>query len=344
MSKARVETIVIVARVSRTLTLAVVLLLILAVVITLTLMVGSPWLALAELWDILARGSGERLARLTVWQLRMPRLCLGALVGAMLALCGALLQGALRNPLASPELLGISAGASAVMAAIIVLGLPITLVLQPWCALAGGLLSGAAVLVALRHSRDPVRLILTGAALTALLDALMITIMSLGARNSVSLLFLFLLGSLANRTWQHVQLVLPWAIIGIPLALLCARPLNLLQLGDDMAEGLGLRVLPVRILMMTLAAAMVAAIVAVCGPIGWIALLAPLLVRQLLGTSDASRVLPCTALTGAALLLAADLAGRVLFAPIELPVGIWTALVGGPVLLILLRRQLPGAR
>jgi len=329
-----------VTRFSRVLVLGTLLLGALALLGVLGLTVGTPRLSLPELWQIVAQGGGERVARITVLQLRLPRACLGALSGVLLALSGTLLQGALRNPLAGPELLGVSAGASAVMAAIIVGGLAVPFALHPWLALAGGLAGGGVVLLASLRTRDTVRLILVGAATTALLDALVIAIISLGSQNSVALLFLFLLGSLANRTWQQVQLVLPWALVCAPLALLCARPLNLLQLGDELAEGLGLRVLPTRLAMTVVAAAMVAAVVAVCGPIGWIALLAPHLVRQLLGTSDARAVLPLAALAGAALLLAADLAGRALFAPVELPVGIWTTLVGGPLLLVLLRRQL----
>lgn len=302
---------------------------------------GTPTLSLVQLWEVLG-GGGERVAQITVLQLRLPRLCLGAMAGASLALSGALLQSALRNPLAGPELLGVSAGGSAVMAAIIVFGLPVPFVLQPWLALLGALGGGAVVLLVSRLTRDPVRLILIGAATTALLNALVITLLSLGNRNSVSLLLLFLLGSLANRTWEHVELVLPWAALGIPLALLAARPLNLLQLGDEVAEGLGLRVLLTRFLLMLLAAGMVAAVVAVCGPVGWVALLAPHLVRRALGSNDARLVLPLTGLTGVALLLAADLVGRLLFAPMELPVGLWTTLLGGPLLLVLLRRELAG--
>lgn len=327
----------------RPLLLALGLLVALLAVAMLSLMVGTPRLSPIGLWEVLG-GGGERLAHLTVLQLRLPRVCLGAMTGAMLGLSGALLQGALRNPLAGPELLGVSAGASVVMAAIIVLGVPVTFVWHPWLALAGGLLGGAVVLVTAQISRDVLRLVLIGAAVTALLNALVITIISLGNPNSIGLLFLYLLGSLANRTWEHVQIVGPWAAVGVPVALLCARPLNLLQLGDEMAEGLGLRVVATRGLLGLVAAGLVAAVVAVCGPIGWIALLAPHLTRQALGTSDARRVLPLAALIGAMLLLAADLLGRVLFAPVELPVGIWTTLVGGPVLLFLLRHTLRGKR
>lgn len=332
-----------VARTSRALALALGLLGALVLGCTAALMVGTPTLSPPELWAVL-EGGGERIARITVLQLRLPRLCLGALAGATLALSGALLQGALRNPLAGPELLGVSAGASAVMAAIIVLGLPVPFALQPWLALLGALAGGAVVLLASRLTRDPTRLILVGAAVTALLNALVISVMSLGNRSSVGLLFLFLLGSLANRTWEHVQIVLPWALVGIPLALLCARPLNLLQLGDEVAEGLGLPVVPARLLLLLLAAGLVAAVVAVCGPVGWIALLGPHLVRYGLGTTDARVVLPLTALAGATLLIVADLLGRLLFAPVELPVGLWTTLLGGPLLLALLRRELASGR
>lgn len=331
------------ARVGRASALALLLFTVIALASGLSLATGTPALSVGQLWEVLA-GGGERVARITVLQLRLPRLCLGALAGAALALSGTLLQGALRNPLAGPELLGVSAGASAAMAAIIILSLPIPFWLQPWCALAGGLLGGAMVLATTRITRDPVRLILVGAATSALLNALVITLLSLGNRNSISLLFLFLLGSLANRTWEHVGMVLPWALLAIPLALLCSRPLNLLQLGDDLAEGLGLRVGLTRLLLMLLGTALVAAVVAVCGPVGWVALLAPHLVRRALGTSDARLVLPLAALTGATLLIAADLLGRLVFAPVELPVGLWTTLVGGPILLLLLRRELQGVR
>lgn len=333
----------VVARASRALALAFALLVVVALSAAVSLAAGTPALSAGQLWEVL-EGGGERVARVTVLQLRLPRLCLGALAGAALALSGTLLQGALRNPLAGPELLGVSAGASATMAAIIVLGLPAPFWLQPWCALAGGVLGGAVVLTASRLTRDPVRLLLVGAATSALLNALVITLISLGNRNSISLLFLFTLGSLANRTWEHVRMVLPWALLAIPIALLCARPLNLLQLGDDLAEGLGLRVGLARLLLLILAAALVAAVVAVCGPVGWVALLAPHLVRRTLGTGDARLLLPLAALAGAALLLAADLMGRLLFAPVELPVGLWTTLVGGPILLVLLRRELQGVR
>ena len=304
----------------------------------LTLLAGTPILTLSDLW-VIVNGGGAPLARIVVTQLRLPRLVLGILAGAMLALSGGLLQDALQNALAGPELLGVSAGATVVVAAITILHLAVTFSVVPWLALAGALVGSSIVILTMHQIRNSVRLVLTGAALTALLNASVIVFISLGSQNDISVLFLFLVGSLANRTWMQVSLVLPWAALGIPLALLCARPLNILQLGDDVARGLGLPVMRMRLLILVLSSALVAVVVAVCGPISFIALLAPHLARRILKTSDARAVLPSAALIGAVLLSGADLFARQAFAPQELPVGIWTTLIGGPFLLLLLRRK-----
>jgi iron complex transport system permease protein len=304
----------------------------------LTLLAGTPNLSSSDLW-VIANGGGAPLARIVVTQLRLPRLVLGILAGAMLALSGGLLQDALQNALAGPELLGVSAGATVVVAAITILHLAVTFSVVPWLALAGALICSSIVILTMHQIRNFVRLVLTGAALTALLNASVIVFISLGSQNDISVLFLFLVGSLANRTWMQVSLVLPWAALGIPLALLCARPLNILQLGDDVARGLGLPVMRMRLLILVLSSALVAVVVAVCGPISFIALLAPHLARRILKTSDARAVLPSAALIGAVLLSGADLFARQVFAPQELPVGIWTTLIGGPFLLLLLRRK-----
>ncbi|HEX5502594.1 MAG TPA: iron ABC transporter permease [Thermomicrobiales bacterium] len=308
----------------------------------LTLMLGTPAAPPHELVAI-ARGGGTPLARLIVTQLRLPRLVLALLAGAMLGLSGTLLQDTMRNPLGGPELLGVTSGATIIVAAITLLHLPVELALVPWLALAGGLAAGAVVVLSVGRLGDPIRLVLTGAALTALLNAGIFVLISYGNTNDIALLYLFLVGSLANRTWNYVRLVLPWAIVGVPAALLCARALNLLQLGDDVARGLGLPVGRVRLLTLALGAALVAAVVAVAGPIAFIALLAPHLARRLLRTSDARQVLPLAALLGALLLSAADLLARRAFAPLDLPVGAFTTLIGGPILVVLLRRRL-GAR
>ena len=331
------------SRLGFALTLGVLLVLVLGGLILVGLMLGTPQLKVADLvtiWD----GGGTKLARIVVTQLRLPRVVLGALAGAMLALSGALLQDSMRNALAGPELLGVSSGASVVMAAVTVFHLPLPWNLYPFAALAGGMIAGSVVLFSMRKLGDPVRLILMGVSVAALLYAAIISIISLGDQNDVGLLYLYLLGSLANRTWDYVNLVWPWAVVCIPLALIMARPLNLLQLGDDIAEGLGLRVVRWRLLIVMLSAAMVAVVVAVSGPISYVALAAPHMARRMLRTPDARQVLPIAMLIGAALLVGADLVAKNLFDPLELPVGVWTTVIGGPLLLILLRRQLGGAK
>ena len=324
--------------------LVLVMVALLAALALTALLLGTPRLGLGELREILFTEGGRRVPRLLVWELRLPRLLLGALAGMALGTAGTLLQDALKNPLAGPELLGVSAGAAVLVALIVVFHLPLPLPLQPPVALAGGLIAGAVVLGAMRGSKSVVRVILLGAALTALLNALLLSIISLGETQDVASLYQYLLGNLGGRTWVHLRLVAPWLLLGLPLAALCARPLNLLQLGDELAEGLGLPVLRTRALILLLAAILVAGVVAVCGPIGYVALLAPHLARRLLATTDARLVLPLAALLGAVLLVMADLAARLAFAPIELPVGIWTTAIGGPVLLLLLRQQLRGGR
>ncbi len=299
---------------------------------------GIPVIAWPELWSILFTNSGEHLPRIIVWELRLPRLVLGLLAGAALALTGVILQDALRYPLAGPELTGVTSGASVVVAAMIIFSLPVDARLFPWLALLGGLGGGGLVLLIARRTRDAVQLALVGAAMSALMNALIVIFISFGRQSGIGLLFFFLLGSLANRTWNHVGLILPWMLVCLPLALLCARILNLLQLGDELAEGLGLPVLAARTVLVLLSAGLTAAIVSACGPVGWIALLAPHAARRLLKTPDARLTLPIAALLGAVLLTAADLLARLAFAPIEMPVGLWTTLIGGPLVLWLLRR------
>ena len=323
--------------------LAGLLLIGIAVLALLQLLLGRPQLTPPDLFNVFL-GGGTRFTRVVVFELRLPRLVIDLCAGAMLALAGVLLQDALRNPLASPELLGVSAGASLVIAAITIFHIPVLFVFYPPLALLGGLASGSVVLLLARRLGESGRLVLLGVALVALLHALLISIIALGSQIDIGLLYLFLLGSTANRTWVQTNQLLPWAVVGIPLALALARPLNLLQLGDEIAEGLGLRVVRARIGLMVIAAGLVAAVVAVSGPIAYIALAAPHLARRALGTTNARQVLPIAALIGTFLLTGADILAKNLFSPLELPVGVWTTLLGGPTLLILLNRRLRQGR
>ena len=302
---------------------------------------GLPKLSIGEAWGILWGEEAERLARLSVRELRAPRVALAIISGAALGLAGAMMQDGLRNPLAGPELLGVASGASLVVAVFTLFQVPILLVFYPWVALTGGLLAGAVVIFAARGARSPLQVVLVGVAVTAFINACIIALISLlGTSGSVLVLFYFLLGSLANRTWEHFWIVAPWVAICIPLGLLLARPLNTLRLGDYAARSLGMRVGRVRTLILLIGAGLVAAVVAVTGPIGWIGLLAPHLSRRALRSEDPRKVLAFSALMGAALLTMADIGAKLAIGPAETPVGLWTAVVGGPVLLLLLRNRI----
>lgn len=332
------------ARLRRVVALGLGLVVTLAGLGLLALALGVTAISAEEVLRILLSQEGERVPRLVIWTLRLPRFLLGALAGAALALVGTLLQDALGNPLAEPGLLGVSSGASLVVAAVLVFDIAVPFGTLPLFALAGGLLAGLVILLATRITRDPVRMVLIGAALTAFLGAQITICVVLAKPTEIQLLYTFMVGSLTGRGWEALRLAGPWLAAGIPLALLFARPLNLLQLGDELAEGLGLPVFRTRTLILLLSAALVAAVVAVCGPVGFIALLAPHMARRLLGTPDARQVLPIAGLLGATLLTGADLLARELLKPAELPVGLVTIALGSPVALVLLRRSLRGER
>ncbi|WP_199613728.1 FecCD family ABC transporter permease [Paenibacillus alkalitolerans] len=301
---------------------------------------GSPAVSWRELPGIVFWDEGGELQRTVVMEIRMPRVALGFLVGAMLGAAGTLMQGAMNNALAGPELLGVSAGASLALAVITVLHLPVSVQLHPLFALWGGLVGGCCVVLAARGSRGALGMLLIGMSVSAIMNGLLVLLISLGTSNDVNMLYLYLLGSLANRNWDHVLRIMPWFLATLPVCLFFTRTINLLQLGDDTAAGLGVKVGRSRVAIFALCAILVAVTVSQSGPIGYIALLAPHIIRTLLRMADARIVLPLAMLCGGVLLVTADMAARLLLYPIEIPVGIWTTLLGGSCFLfLLLRRQ-----
>lgn len=301
---------------------------------------GSPTIFWHDLLSIIFSSAGNELQRTVIWEMRIPRIVLGFLVGVMLGAAGTLMQGAMNNKLAGPELLGVSSGASLSMAAVTVLHLPVAVLIHPVIALFGGLAGGLCVVLAARGSRGTAGMLLVGMSVSAILNGLLIVLISLATNNDVNLLYTYLLGSLANRSWEHVMRMLPWTIFVLPFAFFFTRTINLLQLGDEAASGLGVKVLRARISILAICTGLVAITVAQCGPIGYIALIAPHLMRSMLGTLDIRLVLPLSALCGGVLLVAADTVARLLFYPMEIPVGIWTTLLGGGFFLMLfVKRQ-----
>lgn len=278
--------------------------------------------------------------RLVVDSFRLPRIVLAFLVGAALAVSGAIMQGITRNPLADPYLLGVSGGAALVAVSLIVWLKTVPISLLPFGAFAGALLAAGVIYLFAwkKGSTTPIRLILIGIAVQSLVGAATTVMLLFGNITDVQQAYVWLTGSVFGRKWEHVYALGAWLLICLPLALLLARSLNLLNLGDDPAKGLGLRVERQRGLLLIVSVALAAGAVAVSGTIGFVGLVAPHIARRLVGPSHEG-LIPVSAMLGGALVMLADLIGRAAVAPSELPVGIVTAMIGAPYFMYLLYRS-----
>lgn len=301
-----------------------------------SLIEGSVSISAAEAMQIFTGETGTHAQIL--WNIRMPRAITAVFVGISLAVSGAILQAIMRNPLADPHIIGISSGAG-LAGVMVLLIFPGHEVLLPPVAFLGAM--GAAFFIYFLAWKDgirPIRMILAGVAVSAFLGAFISALLILESDRIHSAL-LFMVGGLSARTWSHAWLIAPYAIIGSLLAFLGARSLNLLQLGDDMARSLGLRVELVRFFFTAVSAILAAAAVSVAGLLGFVGLIIPHAARLMIGT-DYRFLLPASAFLGAAVLSLADTIARTALAPLELPVGILMAVLGAPFFLFLLRREL----
>ncbi|MCY4436639.1 MAG: iron ABC transporter permease [Chloroflexi bacterium] len=273
---------------------------------------------------------------------RLPRVLTAALVGAALALAGATMQGIFRNPLADPGIIGVSAGGA--LGAVIAIHFGIRslhYLATPALAFLGALAAVMLVYVlAATRGVDPLTtMILAGVAVQAFIGSIISAVLTLTANvNSMREIVFWLTGSLGARSWTHVQLILPFIVVGSLLLLFFARDLNLMSLGEDTARSMGVDVRRVRLIMLTLAALITAVAVAVSGIIGFVGLVVPHMVRLIVGP-DHRIVLPTSLLTGAVLLTWADFGSRLLLRPQELRVGLITAFFGAPFFLYLLYRS-----
>jgi len=276
-----------------------------------------------------------------VWDVRLPRAACAAMVGVDLALAGALLQTAVRNPLADPGVLGVTAGAG-VGALVVILFFPGSSAIVPWAAFAGGLATIAAILVlvwARPGQTGALRIVLTGVSLQAILFAA-IALLTFAFADRAPAFAAFMVGSLNGTGWSDAGRMLAPSLIGIAGIALSLRTLNVLLLDDGAAGGLGVSVIRARVLAACLAALLTAAAVSAAGLVGFVGLVVPNGLRLLVGPEHAA-LLPVTALAGATLVLLADTAARTTLAPLELPVGALLALVGGPYFLFILWKKLP---
>ena len=287
------------------------------------------------------RGVSGGLADTLIIQVRLPRVILAALVGASLAGAGALYQALFRNPLADPYILGVSSGAG--------LGAMIAIVATagatawrfgavPLAAFAGALLTMLLVvrLASSRGRLEATSLLLAGVAISYTLSAVTSFLMVF-ARQQMAAIVYWMMGGFSAASWQYVAMIAPMFLLGIIVPLLSMRELNLMLLGDERAGHLGLSVERFKLVTLAAAALLTAAAVAVSGLIGFVGLMVPHMVRLVLGP-DHRRLLPASLLAGAIVLVLADLAARTVLAPVEIPVGIVTAVLGGPFFVVLLVR------
>ncbi|MDY7582479.1 FecCD family ABC transporter permease [Pseudomonas sp. CCI3.1] len=276
-----------------------------------------------------------------VWLIRVPRMLLGALVGAGLALIGAVLQAVTRNPLADPHLLGVTSGAT-LGAVIVVLhvGEIVGLLTLPIAAFIGALLSMLLVLaIASRHGRlDSDRLLLCGVAVSFVMMAVANTLLFLGDHRASSAVLFWMLGGLGLARWELLAIPSASVLLGLVLLLGMARPLNALMAGEQTAVTLGLNARNVRLRVFLIASLMTGVLVAISGSIGFVGLMIPHIARRLVG-AEHRRLLPVSALLGSVFLVWVDVAARTLIAPEDLPIGVATAAIGGLFFIGLMRKR-----
>lgn len=290
---------------------------------------GSVFISPAEILNAIF-GDSERVPRQIVWNLRVPRALVGGLVGMNLALSGVLLQGIMRNPLAAPTIVGVTAGAglAATIVLVVLPGLPTFLPLLAF----GGAMCATVFVYLLSWQpglgTSPMRMVLAGVAVTSMLGAFTTGLMTIFS-DRVQPVVLWLAGNLVGRSWNHLELVWLYSAVGLIGALLLVRQLNVIQLGDNAARGLGVRTERVRLTAIAVASLLAASAVSVAGLVGFVGLMVPHVMRLLGGHNHAYLVI-ASAIGGAALMIWADLGARMILSPLEMPVGIITALIGGP--------------
>jgi len=274
-----------------------------------------------------------------VWQLRAPRMVLGLLAGAMLAVAGGTYQGVFRNPLADPYLLGVAAGAGlgATLAIVDVAKAATIPTWTPVLAFAGAMVAVTLTwLIGGRSMRSTTAtLVLAGVAVSALFTSAQTFLQQQSSAQSIANVYIWLLGSLANASWHSVLVVVPYVVVCVVVCVLAGRALDVMSVGEDEARSLGLSVRTVRLVVVAASSLGTAAIVSAVGLIGFVGIIVPHIVRLLVGTSY-RRILPISVVFGAAFLVLADTVARTVMAPSELPLGVVTAVIGAPVFVLIL--------
>ncbi len=319
----------------------------LLVSVVLSVGIGTVWIAPGQIlrvfWHHLTGHGAADAFDTIIWGFRLPRILLAVLVGAALAVAGALMQALFHNPMADPYIVGVSSGAALGAVLTVALGFSATVGLLNVLSLAA-FLGGLAITLLVyslsrRGGRVPVgTLLLTGIAIGGLVQAVTSFLLLQRGQSELREVMGWLMGSLANREWSHVQALLPYVAVGVVLALLRQRDLNILALGDETAHYLGINLERTKLMMLFIASLLAAAAVAVSGIIAFVGLIIPHLMRLLVGPNHRV-LLPACLLCGGLLLVWADVLARTLIPGGELPIGIVTSVLGSPFFLYLLHRR-----
>ena len=290
-------------------------------------------------------GYGDEFERTILVDFRLPRIMMALFVGMALAVSGAILQGITKNPLASPDLIGVTAGASFAVVLFLTLfsdennSLTVSIQWLPLFAFLGATLTALIVFtLSWKNGIAPFRLLLIGIAVAAFMQAGTTVWILMGPIYQASQATIWTTGSIYGANWSQVYVIMPWALLLIVISLFMRRQMNILELGDDIATGVGSRVQRNRLLLLLVSTGLTGVAVAFAGGIGFVGLLAPHIARRIVGPKFQSMVL-FSAGIGALLVLIADWIARVAFAPVEVPAGVWTAAVGAPYFIFLLMTE-----
>lgn len=301
-----------------------------------SLMIGQVFFTLQEIWDGLFI-TEDSLARRIVWDLRFPRVLIGMIVGMCLAVSGGILQGVMKNPLADPGIIGVTSGAG-LAATVIMIIYPAYILFLPLAAFSGAFMTALVIyLISWKGGTSPVRIILVGIAINAVLGAAMSALMVLYS-DRVQAVLPWLAGGIAGAGWVQFKMIVYYAIVALLLSLYAIRHIRILRLGDEVAKLLGHNVEKSRFFLIVLSTLLAGIAVSVAGLIGFVGLVIPHILRIVVG-GDYRYLLPASALGGGLLVVLADTVARSAFAPIELPVGILLSFLGGPFFLYMIQRR-----
>lgn len=287
-------------------------------------------------------GGGDDFNRLVVMDFRMPRTLVAVFVGMALAAAGGMLQGIIRNPLASPDIIGMTGGASAAVVGFLTIfsdennSLTVSIQWLPLTAFIGAFATALLVyMLSWRNGVSPIRLVLIGVGISALMQAVTTFLMISGPIYRAGQANIWITGSVNGSSWSNVAIIIPLVLLLLSIAFISSRKINVQELGDELATGLGSKVQTQRFFLIIISAALVGGAVAFGGGIGFVGLMAPHMARRLVGSAHGA-MLPAAAFIGGILVLLADVIGRTVFLPLEVPAGVFTAAIGAPYFIYLL--------